>query len=118
MTDWLAVGAGVVAGLVAGVVFSVVPGLGGIAAGLVAGGTAGMFTTGSTGEGAWNGLLAGMAWALAGAALMLVFSGVSLLTLQPMGALAGVGSAGLIVVLGAVTAVDSAIGGAVGAALS
>jgi len=118
MTDWLAVGAGVVAGIVAGAVFSVVPGLGGLAAGLVAGGTAGVFTTGSAGEGAWNGLLAGMSWALVGAAIALVASGLSLLTLQPMGALAGVGAAGSFLVVGAVAALDSAIGGAIGAALS
>ncbi len=118
MTDWFAVGAGAVAGIVAGIVFSVVPGLGGLAAGLVAGGTAGVVTTGSAGEGAWNGLLAGMSWALVAAVLAVVASGLSLLTLQPMGALAGVSAAGAVLLVGAITAVDSAIGGAVGAVLS
>ncbi len=119
MTDWTAVLSGVVAGIIVGVAASAVPGIGHVFAGLVGGGVAGYLAGGSVASGLWHGILAGaFGGILLAAALFSLVSVASVALGAPFGVLAGVGTASVVVVVSLLFAVDSAVGGAVGAALS
>jgi hypothetical protein len=120
MTNWAAVLWGFLVGIVVGLLAFAIPIVGHVGAGLIAGGVAGYLAGGGLASGAWHGLLAG---ALDGIALVLLIA--------PLGALIGgigagplgglVGGLGVFVlglVVAFVFAVDSAIGGAVGAIFS
>ena len=120
MTDWRAVGIGFVVGVITGLIAFAVPLIGHIGAGLIGGFAAGYVACSDgrdgIGRGAWHGLLAG---AIGGIVLAVVFAVLVLF----VGVLAG-GPAGVLggasvfvggVLIAFVLALDSAVGGAIGA---
>ncbi|WP_050047659.1 DUF5518 domain-containing protein [Halanaeroarchaeum sulfurireducens] len=119
MTNWRAVliGFGVEVGL--GLVAILLPGIGHAAAGLIGGFVAGYIAGGSLGSGAWHGLLAG---ALGGIVIAVFLAAtvtlVGSIGAGPLGPV--LGGATLLIALGValLLALDSALGGLVGAALA
>jgi hypothetical protein len=88
-----------------------VPGIGQLFAGLVGGAVAGYSAGGGLLSGAWHGLLAG---GLAGFLLASVI-GLGSLALGPIGAVIGGGLVVIVLFLTVILALDSAIGGLIGA---
>ncbi len=118
MTDWSAVVWGFVTIVVGGLLATALPGVGHLAAGIVGGAVAGYLAGGGVLSGTWHGLLAGMLGGVVVAVLFgVLVTLVASVGLGPFGALAG----GAVLVGGLaiafVTAVDSALGGAVGGLL-
>ncbi|WP_129112668.1 DUF5518 domain-containing protein [Halegenticoccus tardaugens] len=118
MTDWRAVGVGFVVLLVAGAIGLSVPLVGQIGAGLLGGFAAGYLAGGGLGRGAWHGLLAGSITGVVLTGLLALVGSAVGLGAGPVGAF--LGGAGVLVVGLFVTllfALDSALAGALGAAL-
>ncbi|WP_101294097.1 DUF5518 domain-containing protein [Halegenticoccus soli] len=118
MTDWRAVGVGFVVLLVVGALGLSAPVIGQIGAGLVGGFAAGYLAGGGLGRGAWHGLLAGSITGVVLTVLLALVGSAIGLGAGPVGAF--LGGAGVLVVGLFVTllfALDSALAGAVGAAL-
>jgi|APHM01.1.fsa_nt_gi hypothetical protein len=119
MTDWRAVVYGFGVQFVLGVFAFAIPVVGHAAAGLLGGVVAGYVAGGGLGRGTWHGLIAG---ALGGLVLAVLFSvGASVLGvvgLGPLGGLAGLGVFLVGVFVALALAIDSAVGGLVGALLA
>lgn len=114
MTDWRAVGWGFLVILVIGIFGAGVPVLGQIGAGLVGGFVAGYVAGGKWTRGAWHGLVAGSITGVVFTLLLAVGGGLI------SGPAAPIVGGGILVVGIFVTllfAIDSAIAGAIGAAL-
>lgn len=118
MTDWRAVLVGFAVELVLGLFAFLLPGVGHAVAGLVGGFVAGYLAGGTLGNGAWHGLLAG---ALGGLVVAVVFGVVVTVVgtfgLGPLGTLAGGATFVVLLFVALLLAVDSAIAGALGAAV-
>jgi hypothetical protein len=118
MTNWRAVGIGLVVELFLGVVGLLLPGIGQFVAGLVGGFVAGYIASTRIRSGAWHGLLAG---SLGGFLLALpvgVLVGVASigigLTDQLGSLIAGIGTTIFVVLVAVVLGANSALGGAIG----
>lgn len=118
MTNWRAVLVGFGVEVLLGILAFGAPGIGHAAAGLIGGFVAGYMAGGSLGSGAWHGLLAGAL----GGIVVTVFLAIAVTVVGsigagPLGPLLG----GATVIVGLTFAVlfalDSALGGLVGAAL-
>ena len=119
MTNWRAVGWGFLTFLVVAVLGSAVPVVGQLGAGVLGGLVAGYLAGGGLWNGAVHGAIAGSLTGIAYALLFAFFGSLLGLAAGPLGGLlggAGVFVLGLFVTL--VFALDSAIAGAVGAAVS
>lgn len=116
MVDWKAVTVGFVIILVAGMVGFAVPVLGHAVAGLIGGFAAGYLAGGSLENGAWNGLIAGSISGIILSLFAALLGGVLGFAAGPLGSLIGgfgVLAVGLFLTL--IFALDSALGGLVGA---
>jgi len=122
MTNWRAAVVGFVVITVLGAVGVVVPGLGQLAAGLIGGFVAGYMAGGSLGSGAWHGLLAGSLGGIAAAAILWIGLTVIGFVGGPVGAaigsLGGLVLAVSIVAFSMIVALESAVAGAIGAAVA
>jgi hypothetical protein len=119
MTNWRAVLVGFGVEVLLGLLATVAPGIGHAAAGLIGGFVAGYLAGGSLGSGAWHGLLAG---SLGGIVLaVFVALGVTLVGsvgAGPLGPILGGATFLLAIAVAFFFAIDSAIGGLVGAILA
>ncbi len=122
MTNWRAAVVGFLVITVLGAVGVVVPGLGQLAAGLLGGFVAGYMAGGSLASGAWHGLLAGSLGGIAAAAILWVGLTVIGFVGGPIGAalgsLGGLVLAVAIVGFSMIVALESAVAGAIGAAVA
>ena len=119
MTNWKAVGVGLVVSLFIGFVGIVVPGIGQLVAGLVGGLVAGYIASTSIRGGLWHGLLAGSIGGVLFAVPFGIIIGVASFGLgltNQLGSLAaGIGVFIFTIIAAVVLGADSAIGGAMGA---
>ncbi|MFC7202775.1 DUF5518 domain-containing protein [Haloferax namakaokahaiae] len=116
MVDWKAVAVGFVVIVVAGIVGFSVPILGHAVAGLVGGFAAGYLAGGSLENGAWNGLIAGSISGVIVTLIAALIGGALGLAAGPLGSLVGgFGVLAIGIFLTLIFALDSALGGAVGA---
>jgi len=112
-TDWSAVTAGFLVALVVGLLGGIaLPALGTLGGGVFGGLVAGYLAGEGLGRGAWHGLLAG---AIGGVVIALVFGLVLGFATGPLGPLVGGGAFVIGLLVAFVTAIDSAIAGAIGA---
>ena len=119
MTNWRAVLIGFVAHLVFGLVAMLLPGIGHLAAGLLGGFVAGYIAGGSLGSGAWHGLLAGSLGGIIIAGMVaFVVTVLGTVGLGPLGPFLGGATFFGAIALALFFAIDSAIGGLLGAAVS
>lgn len=119
MTNWRAVLIGFFVEVVLGVIATIAPGIGHAAAGLVGGFVAGYIAGGSLGSGAWHGLLAGaLGGIVVSVFLAIVVTLIGSIGLGPLGPLLGGATFLLAITVATLFALDSAIGGVVGAAVS
>jgi len=120
MVRWLAVITGFVVGLLISAIGLVLPPFGQIGGGLIGGFVAGYLSGPGLGRGAWHGLLAGSLGGLIIAIFVAIGSTLLGLTgvVDPVGALfGGAGVVTVVLILGFLLALDSALGGAIGGAL-
>ena len=120
MVRWLAVITGFVVGLLISAIGLVLPPFGQIGGGLIGGFVAGYLSGPGLGRGAWHGLLAGSLGGLIIAIFVAIGSTLLGLTgvVDPIGALfGGAGVVTVVLILGFLLALDSALGGAIGGAL-
>lgn len=119
MTQWRAVLVGFAVEMLLALLAIVAPGIGHAAAGLIGGFVAGYIAGGSPGSGAWHGLLAGSL----GGIVLAVFVGLGAMIIGtagagPLGPILGGATFLIALVVAVLFALDSAIGGFVGAAIS
>lgn len=119
MTNWRAVFIGFVVELLVSLLAVAAPGIGHAAAGLIGGFVAGYVAGGSLGSGAWHGLLAG---SLGGIVLAVIVAlGVTVIGTAgagPLGPILGGATFLIAIAIAVLFALDSAIGGLIGAVLS
>lgn len=119
MVNWKAVGIGFLVEVVVGVFAIGLPGIGHMAAGLFGGFVAGYLAGGSLLRGLWHGLLAGALGGLIIAVILgLTITLLGGIGLGPLGSFIGVSVFFVIVVIAFLLALDSAIGGIIGAFFS
>jgi hypothetical protein len=118
MADWRAVGIGFLVHVLLGLIGFALPGIGHLAAGLIGGFVAGYLAGGGLGRGFWHGLLAGSIGGIAVGILLAIAVGVFGLALGPIGPLLGAGVLVVVVLIDLLLGLESAIAGAIGAALA
>ncbi|WP_160135326.1 DUF5518 domain-containing protein [Halococcus salsus] len=120
MTDWRSVGIGFGFQVVFGVVAFALPGLGTIIAGFLAGLISAYLTNNGAREGAWHSLLSGAL----GGVIVAVLAGIAISLLglafgsSGLWALFGGGVVAVGVVIAFLTAIPSAVGGAIGGSVN
>ena len=118
MTNWRAVGIGLIIELVLGFVGLLVPGIGQFIAGLVGGFVAGYIASTSIRSGLWHGLLAGSLGGFLLAVPIGIMVGVASIGLgltDQLGSLvAGFGTSLIVLLIAVILGANSALGGAIG----
>lgn len=118
MTNWRAVGIGFLVQFLLGLVAFALPGIGHLVAGLFGGFVAGYLAGGGLGRGFWHGLLAGSLGGIAVAIVLAIAVSVFGLALGPLGPLLGAGVLVVAVFVALLLGFESAIAGAIGAAVA